>query len=128
MTRVTEGTQPLLSARALARQVFDRLRWRASDPYTMSMVAAGAVIASGFAAITLAWRGAAATALVPVQVAFVVSGAVGGLALISMGLGLLHVQNCRRIAAKERVEMNEVLVQATRVREFTRSNEGDDGA
>ncbi len=124
MRPATDKEQALLPARALARQVLDRLRWRASDPYTMSVVFATALAASGFGAITLAWRGAAATAIVPVQVAFVVSGAAGGLALISVGIGLLHVQNCRRIAAQERVEMNEVLVQATRVRELVASDGG----
>ncbi|MCA1709674.1 MAG: hypothetical protein LC808_42925 [Actinobacteria bacterium] len=121
MKRADQDAHPVLPVRALTSQVLDRLRWRASDPYTMSVVVACALVASGFAAINVAWRGAAATALVPVQIAFVVSGGAGGLALIGAGIALLHVQNCRRIAAQERAEMTEVLRQATRVRELTES-------
>ena len=118
MSQREQESHPVLPARALARQVIDRLKWRVADPYTMSVVAAVALVAGGFAAIVLGWRGTAETALVPVQIAFVVSGAAGGLALVGAGVGLLHIQTCRRIATQERAEMNEILIEATRVREL----------
>ena len=60
----------------------DRIRAAVRDPIMASALVAGALVVAGFAAMVLAWRGAAATLDVPVQVPYLVSGGIGGLALL----------------------------------------------
>ena len=74
-------------------------------------VAAGLVLA-GFGAFALGWRGAAATLDVPVQVPYLVSGGLAGLALILAGVVLVLVQLGRREAADERELVARVIDEA----------------
>ena len=71
-----------------------------------------AVAASAFVAIYLAWDGAAHTPYVPYQVPYLVSGGLGGLALLVLGLGLLDVHVNRVEAARRRADTDVVLRQA----------------
>ena len=93
------------------------LRRLVSDPWASSLVVAGAFIAAGFGSFALAWRGAARTILVQEQVAFLVSGGLGGLAVIAVGVGLGSVQLSRRWAARERAKLDGLLVRAAAVSE-----------
>jgi membrane-bound ClpP family serine protease len=69
-----------------------------------------AVIAvSGFIAIGLGWRVAARNGIVALQIPALISGGLGGLALILTGAGLLHVQTERRLAARERESTSRIL-------------------
>ena len=82
------------------------------DPVTVSMWVAAGLVLAGFVAIALGWRGAAATLDVPVQVPYLVSGGLAGLALIIGGVVLVLVQLGRREAADERELVAGVLAEA----------------
>ena len=87
--------------------------WRgrriAGDPFTRSLVVSGLLIAAGFVAIWLGYRGAARSLLVAEQLPFLLSGGVGGLALIIAGAGTLAVQSSRYWTARERVLLDEIV-------------------
>ena len=56
-----------------------------------------AVITAGFVAIGAGWAGVQSTPVVAVQVSYMTSGAVTGLALVFLGTGLLRVDDLRAI-------------------------------
>ena len=62
-------------------------------------------VAAGFVAITIAWVGVSATVVIPTQVAFAVSGGIGGFALVGTGVALFEVQRRRRSAAEARRDL-----------------------
>ncbi len=64
---------------------------------------------AGFVAIVVAWYGASTKLYVAFQVPHLVSGGLGGLALISVGLALVHIQMERRDAAIEQRLIRDVL-------------------
>lgn len=63
------------------------------------------LLVAGFAAVAIAWVGVAATLVIPTQVAFAVSGGLGGFALIGSGLAVHEVQRRRYAAAEERRDL-----------------------
>jgi hypothetical protein len=67
------------------------------------------LVVAGFVALAFGWRGTARAAYVPLQVPELVSGGVGGLALIGVGLALFDVQTARRDAAREQRLIDEAL-------------------
>jgi hypothetical protein len=79
------------------------------DPALPGILLMIALVAAGFVALALGWRAAARAAYVPLQVPALVSGGVGGLALIGAGLALLEVQAARRHAAREQRLMDDTL-------------------
>jgi hypothetical protein len=93
------------------------------DPAVPSLVLFGAVAGAGFVAIFLGWLIASRTRFVPHQVPALVSGGLGGLALILIGGGLFAVQDRRRLAALERAEhealLDEVLALSAAFRSAT---------
>jgi uncharacterized membrane protein HdeD (DUF308 family) len=82
------------------------------DQVAVSMWVAAGLVLAGFVAFALGWRGAAATLDVPVQVPYIVSGGLVGLALIVAGVVLVLVQLGRREAADERELVAGVLTEA----------------
>ncbi|MCU1602285.1 MAG: hypothetical protein JWO22_2994 [Frankiales bacterium] len=82
------------------------------DPATPSLALFAGVVLTGFVAIGLGWRVAARTLLVAAQVPALVSGALGGLVLVTLGAGLASVQSSRRLAATERAETELLLDEA----------------
>ena len=78
------------------------------DPWTRSIVLAVALVVAGFVALGVAAAGASQTASVAEQVAFLVSGGFGGLALAGTGLALLDIQRSRRAAAEDRRDLDAV--------------------
>jgi hypothetical protein len=82
------------------------------DPAAPSLALFGALVVGGFVAIGLGWRAAARTLFVPFQVPALVSGGVGGLALIVLGAGLAATQVTRRLNAQERSETEDLLDEA----------------
>jgi hypothetical protein len=76
------------------------------------MLMFGAMILAGFVGIALGWKVAARTLIVPFQVPAMVSGGLGGLALIILGAGLASIQVGRRLAAEERAETEDLLDEA----------------
>lgn len=82
--------------------------WRRYRGLSASAWGLGFVVA-GVAAMALAWRGAAATLFVPTQVAFAVSGWIGGLLLVAVGLSVLRTQARRVVEAEHAHRMERVL-------------------
>ena len=82
------------------------------DPAAPSLLLFGGLIAFGFVAIGLGWRVAARSLNVAFQTPAVISGAMGGLALVLIGSGLANVQTGRRLAARERAATDALLDEA----------------
>lgn len=57
------------------------------------------LIASGFAAIGAGWSGVQSTPVVAVQLSYLVSGGLVGIALVMVGVGLLRQDDLRSIRA-----------------------------
>ncbi|HWC33594.1 MAG TPA: hypothetical protein VG650_02090 [Mycobacteriales bacterium] len=96
-----------------------RPMWPAAmrDPGIRAAVGLVAVVLAGFAVIGLAWAGAAARGYAVYQLPWVVSGGMVGLALVGLGIGLLDVHLWRRQAAVRRVELGEVVRDASEIAE-----------
>lgn len=75
------------------------------DAWRRSTLLAAALVVAGFAGIAIAWVGVSATLVVPTQVAFAVSGGIGGFALVGAGVAVLEVQRRRYVAAQERRDL-----------------------
>ena len=86
-----------------------RLRAALRDPFTVSVIVLTLLAASGLAGILIGWRGAAASLVVAVQLPYLVSGAIGGGALLGFALGLLLVQARRREEARRRSQFDRVV-------------------
>jgi hypothetical protein len=82
------------------------------DPAAPSLLLFAGLAASGFVAIGIGWKVAERTLLVPFQTPALVSGAMGGLALVLLGAGLAYIQASRRLAAAERAETEALLDEA----------------
>ena len=93
---------------------------RLGDPFVATCVLAGAIVAAGFALIGLGWRGVAGLVSVPLQIPYLMSGGVGGLALIGTGAALLAVQAGRHRRAVERRDLDEALDAAGELLEAAR--------
>lgn len=93
----------------MLRGVSARARRLGGDAFARSVVFASALIAGGFAAIALAWRGAARSLVVAEQLSFLVSGGLGGLALILTGAGILAIQASRYLNARERRRLDQIV-------------------
>lgn len=72
------------------------------QPRLSTTLAMAGVVVVGLSLMAVAYRGAAATLLVPFQVPFLVSGSLAGLAVVGSGLALLVVHLERVEAAEER--------------------------
>jgi hypothetical protein len=85
-----------------------KLAW-VRDPASSGLALFAAIALAGFIVIGLGWRIAARTGFVALQVPALVSGGVGGLALIVTGAALLHIQVERHLAAQEQNNANQTL-------------------
>jgi hypothetical protein len=92
------------------------------DPFGRSVVVSVALIAAGFLAIFLGYRGAARSLIVAEQLPFLLSGGVGGIALIVAGAGVLAVQSSRYWNARERQQLDRLVASAATLR---RAQAGD---
>ena len=91
--------------------VFRALR----DPAMRAILVLVALAAIGYTMMWLGWRGAARTIFVPLQSPWVMSGGLGGLAVLGMALGAwsVHVgrrQDAQNRAAEERLVRDAVLL------------------
>jgi hypothetical protein len=83
--------------------------WRVlRDPRVSTTLVLAGVVLAGFVLVGLAWRGAAATLFVSLQLPWVVSGAFAGIALLGAGLALLMTHLDRAEAAMERAQLAEL--------------------
>jgi hypothetical protein len=96
-----------------------RPAWLA-DPVAPSLLLFAGLVVSGFVAIGLGWRVAARTLFVPFQTPALVSGGLGGLALVVLGTCFASTQVSRRLAAAERAETEAVLDEAAALVEALR--------
>lgn len=92
--------------------MIDRLR---RDPYLGFVAAVVVLVGAALVALGLAWENLADSDVVPVQLSYAASGALGGLALLGFSLGVASVQATRRAEARERAEMNRVVEAAADV-------------
>jgi uncharacterized membrane protein len=92
---------PLEQIAAGFGEVFTGIRRASADPIIASVFVSMLLIAGGFVAFILAWKGAAATLAVSIQIAFIVSGGLSGFALIGAGLGIMLIQMSRHLDARE---------------------------
>ena len=77
--------------------------WRVlRDPRVTTTLVLASVVLTGFGLIGAGYRGAAPLLIVALQVPYLVSGAVVGIAMVGVGLALLMVHLDRTEAAVER--------------------------
>ena len=79
------------------------------DPFVVSVVVLGALVVAGLVGVGVAWKGAAASLVVAFQLPYIVSGALGGIALAGLGAGLLLIQVRRREEAQRRTDFDRVV-------------------
>ena len=82
------------------------------DPAVPGLILMGLLIVTGFVVLLLTWVGSARTVYVPLQIPHIVSGGLGGLALIGLGSVLLFVQWRRKDHAAQRRLTDELLDEA----------------
>lgn len=104
-TRERQAEKDLERALALVR--FMR------DPALPGMVLMTVLILTGLAALVFAWFSSARTLFVPLQIPALVSGGLGGIALVGMGAALLNLQITRRDMARERKLAQEAIDEVT---------------
>jgi hypothetical protein len=92
-----------------------RVRRLLADPFSVSVLVLGILAVAGLIGIIVGWKGAAASLVVSVQLPYIVSGAIGGLALLGFALGLLLIQARRRQEARRRADMDRVVHAAAAV-------------
>jgi hypothetical protein len=79
------------------------------DPFVASVAVLAVLVVTAFVGLGVAWKGAAATLVVALQLPYITSGAIGGLALLGFALGLMLVQARRREEARRRAELDRVV-------------------
>ena len=102
-TRSTAESKDALVRRALS--VVEWLR----DPALPGLVVMAAIAIGGGIGLFFGWRAVARTIYVPLQLPAVVSGGIGGLALIGLGVALFDLQMTRRSLARERQQNADLL-------------------
>jgi hypothetical protein len=75
-----------------------------------SFFVCGALALAGLVSIGIAWRPLADSLVVAIQLPYLVSGVMGGLAVLGFALGLIAIQATRRQEAIERMEFNRLVV------------------
>lgn len=85
---------------------------RDRDGVGESLVVAAALALAGFASMTLAWRGTADKVKVPDQLPYLLSGALGGLALIGVAAVLATIQQRRWVEAHRQARFEAVVAAA----------------
>ena len=66
------------------------------------------LIGAGFLLVFLGWNGAASVDRVPAQFPYLISGGIGGLSLVIVGVGILIVQNQRSDRAQLQATLDEL--------------------
>lgn len=101
------------------------------DRGVRALLVLAAVTATGFVVMAIAWKGAAATPYVPLQVPWLVSGGLVGLALIGTSVTAAAIFLARRADALHRREMEELVATVAaladdpqRLRQLARRRQG----
>lgn len=80
-----------------------------ANPALPSLLVFAALIVGGFVSMAVAWRIAARTLDVSIQLPALISGGLGGLVLVIVGTALFVTQVGRLRAADERAHLDDVL-------------------
>lgn len=91
-----------------------------ANPAAPSLLLFAGMVVAGFVAMLLSWRIAARTLDVADQLPAMLSGGVGGLALVVIGTGLFVAQMGRLSAADDRADLDDVLDRASEVAQVVR--------
>lgn len=83
-----------------------------ADPFATSLLVHLAALVLGVAALGLAWTGTKESADVAEQIAYVVSGGFGGIALIGFASGVFAIEARRWAEARRRAEFDRVIEEA----------------
>ena len=92
----------------LVRRALTVVKWL-RDPALPGLIIMVVLVVAGAVGLFFGWRAAARTILVPLQLPSLVSGGLGGLALIGLGLALFDLQMTRRNLAEERRHNDDLL-------------------
>ena len=93
----------------------ENVRRALRDPFTVSVAILVLLAGGGLVGVAVGWKGAAASLDVSVQLPYIVSGGLGGLALLGFAAGLLLIQVRRRREARRRAEFQRVVEAAADV-------------
>ena len=115
-TPLPPGHEPGRVIVSLPRRVASLL-----DPGVRAALVLIAFVIAGFVMLALAWHGAARTIYVPLQVPWLASGGLIGLALIGTGLGAWSVHLGRRADALHRDAVETLVRDAAELAEEIRS-------
>jgi hypothetical protein len=107
-TRATASGSPSGAPDALLRRALAVVAWL-RDPALPGLLLMALLMALGFVAFYLGWRGSARTIYVALQIPHVVSAGIAGVALVALGAALFNVQMSRRDAAREEKLTDDVL-------------------
>jgi protein-S-isoprenylcysteine O-methyltransferase Ste14 len=94
------------------------------DPGIQAVIVLVVLAVIGFVMFALAWRGGARTPYEPLQVPWLVSGGIAGLALLGMALGSWSIHLGRRDDAAHRAEVDDLVREAAALAEDVRSGRG----
>ena len=103
-------------------EIYEGLRRAIAEEILLSASVASLLVFAGFGAFFLAWKGVAATFAVGVQIPYLLSGGVGGFALIAGGMGILYLQMSRHLDARENAAWGVVLDRALGILERIRTS------
>ena len=93
---------------ALVRRALTVVAWL-RDPALPGLLIMMAIAIGGGIGLYFGWRGVARTIHVPLQIPELVSGGLGGIALVGLGLTLFDLQMTRRDQARERRQHADLL-------------------
>lgn len=94
------------------------------DPAASSLLLFAGVVIGGFVAMGVGWKVAARTLFVGYQTPALVSGGMGGIALVLLGSALFSIQSSRRLAAVERAQTEGLLDEAAALLEAVKAKRG----
>jgi hypothetical protein len=91
------------------------------DPGIQAALVLLATALGGFVLLGMAWRGAARTVYVPLQMPWLISSGLGGLALLGAALGSWHIHVGRRIDAEHRAVVDDLTRHAAQLADDLRA-------
>ena len=118
---LVQGRAPFEQIGAGFVDIFEGLRRAVSQGIFVSVFVSSMLVLAGFGGFFLAWFGASGTLAVGVQLAYLMSGGLGGFALIAGGMGIMYVQMSRHLQAREDAAWAAVLDRALGILEGIRA-------